>query len=201
MKNKVIVWLILLLVVLLSSVYILGVSLIKEGKERKIAEQNLIAKSSELSTYVTKYGDSVKVLQGMRLDIHDAKQLESALIKRVKDLEIKLKNATGIIEIVEVIKWKNKDSIVYVPLNDSTRRFEIKDKWISAKIDITDFKVIKPGGFIIDSIPNKAIIVPSIKTKGWWIFKKTIGVEVFINNTNPFIQTTSGTYIDLRKKQ
>lgn len=201
MKNKVIVWLILLLVVLLSSVYVLGVSLIKEGKERKIAEQNLIAKSSELSTYVTKYGDSVKVLQGMRLDIHDAKQLESALIKRVKDLEIKLKNATGIIEIVEVIKWKNKDSIVYVPLNDSTRRFEIKDKWISAKIDITDFKVIKPGGFIIDSIPNKAIIVPSFKTKGWWIFKKTIGVEVFINNTNPFIQTTSGTYIDLRKKQ
>ena len=201
MKNKVIVWLILLLVVLLSSVYILGVSLIKEGKERKIAEQNLIAKSSELSTYVTKYGDSVKVLQGMRLDINDAKQVEGALMKRVKDLEVKLKNATGVIEIVETIKYVNKDSIIYVPLTDTTRLFPIEDKWLKAEVVVTDFKYIAPGDFRILDIPNTSILVPSVKYKGWWIFKKTIGVEVFINNTNPYIKTTSGTYIDLRKKK
>lgn len=199
MKNKFIVWLVLLLVGLSSAAYVLGTSLLRWNTERKIAEQNLVAKSTEVSEYKTKLEETVAVMQGLRLDLSQAKQVEGSLVKRVKDLEIKLKNATGIIEIVEVIKWKNKDSIVYVSLNDSTRRFEIKDRWISAKIDITDFKVIKPGGFVIDSIPNTATIVPSLKTKGWWIFKKVVGVECFINNTNPYITTETGTYIDLRK--
>ena len=171
----------------------------KEKSERKIAETNLVAKSTELKEYVTKLGDTVTILQGMRLDLSQAKQIESRLINKVKNLEIKLKNATGVIEIVEKIKYVNKDSIIYIPLNDSTRRFEIKDPWLSAKIDVTDFKYIKPGGFIIDSINNTSTIVPSVKTKGWWIFKKTIGIECFIQNTNPYISVQGGTYIDLRK--
>lgn len=171
----------------------------KERKERKIAETNLEAKSSELSTYVTKFGDTISVLQGLRLDLSQAKQIESKLLKEVKSLEIKLKNATGIIQVVEKIKYINKDSIIYIPLTDSTRRFEIKDRWLRARVDVTDFKYISPGGFVIDSIQNTATIVPSVKTKGWWFWKKIVGVECFIQNTNPYLSVESGTYIDLRK--
>ncbi len=171
----------------------------KERKERKIAETNLEAKSSELSTYVTKFGDTISVLQGLRLDLSQAKQIESKLLKEVKSLEIKLKNATGIIQVVEKIKYINKDSIIYIPLTDSTRRFEIKDRWLRARVDVIDFKYIPPGGFVIDSIPNTATIVPSVKTKGWWFWKKIVGVECFIQNTNPYLSVESGTYIDLRK--
>ena len=201
MKNKIIVWLGLLFVVSLVAVYVMGTTLIKQQKEIKIAEQNLVARTSELATYITKHGDSVKVLQGMRLDVNDAKKVEGALMKRIKDLEIKLKNATGVIEIIETVKYVNKDSIVYVPLTDTPRLFPIEDKWLKAEVVVTDFKYIAPGDFRILDIPNTSILVPSIKYKGWWIFKKTIGVEVFINNTNPYIKTTSGTYIDLRKKK
>lgn len=200
MKNKIVLILSALLIVLVVVVSILGTSYIKQKEERKIAEQNLVAKTTELSTYITKHGDSVKVLQGMRLNINDAKQIEGQLIKRVKDLEIKLKNATGIIQVVETVKYVNKDSIIYVPLTDTTRRFSINDKWLKAEVDITNFEYIAPGGFKILDIPNINILVPSIKYKGWWIFKKMVGVEVFINNSNPYIQTTAGTYIDLRKK-
>lgn len=199
MKNKLIVICVIALVALLTTSVITFNLYKKEKSERKIAETNLIAKSTELKEYVTKLGDTVTILQGMRLDLSQAKQIESRLINKVKNLEIKLKNATGVIEIVEKIKYVNKDSIIYIPLNDSTRRFEIKDPWLSAKIDVTDFKYIKPGGFIIDSINNTSTIVPSIKTKGWWIFKKTIGIECFIQNTNPYISVQGGTYIDLRK--
>lgn len=171
----------------------------KESKERKIAETNLEAKSSELRTYVTKLGDTISILQGLRLDLSQAKQVEKRLINKINSLEIKLKNATGIVEIVEKISYINKDSIIYIPLTDSTRRFEIKDKWIRAKVDVVDFKYIRPGGFVIDSIPNTATIVPSIKTKGWWFWKRVIGVECFIQNTNPYLSVESGTYIDLRK--
>lgn len=199
MKNKLIIIFVIALVALLTTSVITFNLYKKEKSERKIAETNLIAKSTELKEYVTKLGDTVTILQGMRLDLSQAKQIESRLINKVKSLEIKLKNATGVIEIVEKIKYVNKDSIIYIPLNDSTRRFEIKDPWLSAKIDVTDFKYIKPGGFIIDSINNTSTIVPSIKTKGWWIFKKTIGIECFIQNTNPYISVQGGTYIDLRK--
>ena len=199
MKNKLIIIFVIALVALLTTSVITFNLYKKEKSERKIAETNLVAKSTELKEYVTKLGDTVTILQGMRLDLSQAKQIESRLINKVKSLEIKLKNATGVIEIVEKIKYVNKDSIIYIPLNDSTRRFEIKDPWLSAKIDVTDFKYIKPGGFIIDSINNTSTIVPSIKTKGWWIFKKTIGIECFIQNTNPYISVQGGTYIDLRK--
>lgn len=199
MKNKLIIIFVIALVALLTTSVITFNLYKKEKSERKIAETNLIAKSTELKEYVTKLGDTVTILQGMRLDLSQAKQIESRLINKVKNLEIKLKNATSVIEIVEKIKYVNKDSIIYIPLNDSTRRFEIKDPWLSAKIDVTDFKYIKPGGFIIDSINNTSTIVPSVKTKGWWIFKKTIGIECFIQNTNPYISVQSGTYIDLRK--
>ena len=199
MKNKLIIIFVIALVALLTTSVITFNLYKKEKSERKIAETNLVAKSTELKEYVTKLGDTVTILQGMRLDLSQAKQIESRLINKVKSLEIKLKNATGVIEIVEKIKYVNKDSIIYIPLNDSTRRFEIKDPWLSAKIDVTDFKYIKPGGFIIDSINNTSTIVPSVKTKGWWIFKKTIGIECFIQNTNPYISVQGGTYIDLRK--
>lgn len=199
MKNKLIIIFVIALVALLTTSVITFNLYKKEKSERKIAETNLIAKSTELKEYVTKLGDTVTILQGMRLDLSQAKQIESRLINKVNSLEIKLKNATGVIEIVEKIKYVNKDSIIYIPLNDSTRRFEIKDPWLSAKIDVTDFKYIKPGGFIIDSINNTSTIVPSVKTKGWWIFKKTIGIECFIQNTNPYISVQNGTYIDLRK--
>lgn len=171
----------------------------KEKQEKRVAETNLIAKSSELGSYVTKFGDTVLVLQGMRLDLLQVKQVEKNLVKKVKDLEIKLKNATGIIEIREKIKYVNKDSIIYIPLTDSTRRFKIDDPWIKAYVDVVDFEYIAPGGFVIDSIPNTSTIVPSIKTRGWWIFKKIVGVECFIHNTNPHFSTERGTYIDLRK--
>lgn len=171
----------------------------KELKERKIAETNLEAKSSELRTYVTKLGDTVSVLQGLRLDLSQAKKVEKRLMDKVNSLETKLKNATGVIEIVEKIKYVNKDSIVYIPLTDSIRRFEINDRWLRAKVDIVDFKYIPPGGFVIDSIPNTITIVPSVKTKGWWFWKRVIGVECFIQNTNPYLFVESGIYIDLRK--
>ena len=199
MKNKLLLILggLLILVIIVTSILF---ALYKgERKERKIADENLIAKSTEIQSYVTKHGDTVKVLQGLRLEIDDFKQIEKGLYSKIKSLEIKLKNATGIIQVVENIKYVNKDSIVYVSLNDSTRRFEVSEKWIKAKVDVTDFKYIKPGGFVIDSIPNTSTIVPSLKTKGWWIFKRKVGIECFIQNTNPYINVNSGTYIDLRK--
>lgn len=199
MRSKIILILSILVVVLIVIASVLGTSYVKQKEERKIAEQNLVAKTTELSTYITKHGDSVKVLQGMRLNINDVRKIEKELIKKVKDLEIKLKNATGIIQVVETIKYVNKDSIIYVPLTDTTRLFSIKDKWLNAEVTVTNFEYIAPGGFKILDIPNVNTLVPSIKYKGWWIFKKMVGVEVFINNTNPYIQTTSGTYIDLRK--
>jgi len=191
--------LIILLVASMGTSIIMWGRYLKEKRERGIAESNLVAKSTELKKYVSRFGDTINVIQGLRLDLSQAKQIEGQLMNRVKSLEVKLKNATGVIQIIEKIKYVNKDSIIYIPLNDSTRRFKIEEKWISAKIDITDCKYIPPGGFVIDSIPNTSTIVPSLKTKGWWIFKKTIGVECFIHNTNPYISVERGTYIDLRK--
>lgn len=201
MKNKLLLILGGLLILMMVATAVLFSLYKDEKKERKIADENLVAKSTEMQSYVTKHGDTVKVLQGLRLEVSDVKQIERGLYDKIKSLEIKLKNATGIIQIVETIKYVNKDSIIYKPLTDSTRLFPINEEWLKAEVVVTDFKYIAPGNFKINDIPNEVLIVPTTKYKGCWIFKRAVGVELSINNTNPYVRATSGKYIDLRKKK
>lgn len=197
--KKIGIYLFLLLIVSITVSVITFNLYQREKGERQRVERNLESSLSDIQYYISKSGELVTKIEGLELNEREFRKLESELYKEISSLKVKLKNAESVIQIETVIKYVNKDSIIYVSLNDSTRRFNIQDKWISARVDVTDFKFIPPGGFVIDSIPNKINLVSEKEYKGWWFWKKVVGVNVHIVNSNPYITVTDGKYIDLRK--
>ena len=192
--------LITLSVLLILSVFALHSFYSGERQRRITAENNLSASLSELKTYKTKNGELVSVVQGYEFKVRDLEKLVPDLHAEIKGLKVKLKNAQSVTSVETKIVYKNKDSIVYVPGRDSTARlFTIDDDWIKAEVTVTSCSVILPGDFYIKNIPNTTLLVPDVTYKGWWFWRKATGIELHIKNSNPYVETTGATYIDLRK--
>ena len=172
----------------------------KERQTRIRTENNLNASLSEIKTYKTKNGELISVVQGYEFKVREFEKLLPELYAEIKGLKIKVKNVQSVTQIETKIVYKNKDSIVYVPVRDSTARlFPIDDEWIKAEVIVTRCEVILPGDFYIKNIPNKTTLVPEVTYKGWWFWRKPIGIDLHIKQSNPYVQTTGATYIDLRK--
>lgn len=187
------------IILLLVSMSILYGEYRKQSKKMAIQERNITALRSVMEYFKTENGISAAKIQGLELNLNSFKKLYADTYAEAKDLKVKLKNATGVIQYKTVIKYQNKDSIVYIP-DVSGKKYQIRDSLISADVITTGDSLIKPGNFIINSISNKTTIVPSIEYKGWWLWKKPKGVYLTIGNTNPFICVTDALYIDLSKK-
>lgn len=171
-----------------------------QQKEKKQWENNAIALSSEIETYKDKNGDLVSKAQGLELKISDLSLLNADLYKDIAAMQIKLKNATSVIQIKTEYKYVNKDSLIYVKLNDSIRSLKINEPYLKLNMNILHDSLVLPNNLSI-FIPNKQTIITEIKTKGWWIFRRKDGVQIHIKNSNPYIQTDSIFYVKLINKR
>lgn len=192
-------YLILALTLSIAGLIGLGFLYVNEKKERARTERNLEASLSDIQTYKAKTGELVSVISGYELKVKEFEQLLPELYKDIATLKLKVKNAQSVTQIVTVVKYVNKDSLIPIYINDTTKLYQINDKWLKAKFRITKDKYIRPNDFSIDSIPNTAIVVPEITYKGWWFWRKATWINVHIKNSNPYMTVTEGNYIDLRK--
>lgn len=181
------------------ALYVLSGEYIKQRQKNVVQERNITALTSTMKFYKTKSGKAAYQIQGLELNLRTFKKLYSSVYNEAADLKVKLKNATGVIQVITEIKYKNKDSIVYVPF-EGKKKYLVRDSLISADVIITKDSVIEPSNFIINEIKNKTTIVPTIEYKGWWLWKKPKSVNLSITNTNPFVNITNAVYIDLTKK-
>ena len=180
------------------ALYILGAEYSKQRQKNAVQERNITALRSSIEYYKTSDGKNAAKVQGLELNLRSYKKLYAESYNEIKDLKIKFKNASGVIQYVQKIEYKNKDSIVYVP-EPNGKRYKIRDTFLSADVITTGDTLIKPGNFIINEIKNEVSIVPEVQYKGWWFWKKVKGVSCTIVNTNPFITVTDAIYIDLKK--
>ena len=194
--NKYLIGAIILLGVAL---YILGAEYSKQRQKNAVQERNINALRSSIEYFKTESGNNAAKVQGLELNLNSYKKLYSQSYNEAKDLKVKLKNATGVIQYETKIEYRNRDSVIYVP-DPAGKKYLIRDSLISADVITTGDTVIKPGNFIINSISNKTTIIPEAKYKGWWFWRKVKGVYLNISNTNPFIVVTDALYVDLTKK-
>lgn len=171
----------------------------KEKEERIRIERNWIAQNDTIRTYKTKTGWLTQELSIQEIKHHELKKINSELYDDISDLKIKLKNAKSITKIETKIEYINKDSIVYVEVGFNKRNFIIneKDNWFSANITITDGEYIAPGDAKLET-RDSLIIVPDIKYKGWWFWKKIDRVSVTVANKNPYSKNSILHY-DIKK--
>ena len=200
MKVKLIGVLVVLSVILFIVAGFAIKSCSNEKAKRVVSDQNVEALTKEVEIKTTANGEAYAKVQGLELSLSQFKTLYANSAKTVKAMEIKLKHAQGVIIEVPKIKYVNKDSIVYVPMPFGQKKYPIDEKYLKAEVIITNDSLIKPGDFKIKDIPDSVFTVPTIKYKGWFLWKRPAGVELYIKHTNPFITTEQAQYISLKKR-
>lgn len=196
MNYKLIPYVIIVVLTVLS--YYFYSSSSKKQKEIDILNINQTALLSDIETYKTKNGELVSVVNGFTSDMSTFKRINDSLYRQVSDLKLKLKNVSSIVEIREVIKYVNIDTISGKPINDSIRLFKIDKPEIRLKISILKDSIILPNNLDL-YIPNKsAIVLEEARYKGWWFWRKLVGAKMSIINSNIYIEVQEAQYFNFK---
>lgn len=193
-----------LIILAITQFLVLGVtiSLYRGERQKRFTTQgNLTASLSELETYKTREGELVSKVKGYEFKVKEFEQLIPQLKDQVSRLQVKLKNAQSVTEVVTEIKYVHRDRIVPVRENDTTKLYKVESEWINAHFRITNDSYVRAGDFVIDSIPNSTLLVPEVMYRGWWLWKRAVGIDVHIKHSNPYVSTTGATYINLRARR
>jgi type II secretory pathway pseudopilin PulG len=198
--TKYLIGLIIIMGIIIAMMY---QSMTDAQEKKQVAESNIAALTSKIDVYKIENNQLVYKIRGLELSERTFKQLFDSLYMEASDLKLRLKNAQSVTKIVTKIEYKNKDSIVYIPIVDSqsnSKKYIIAEPFLKAEVLTTKDSIILPGNFKIIDIPNQQLSVPVIEYRGWWFWRKPKAVVVHITNTNPYIQVTDGIYIDLSRK-
>lgn len=164
----------------------------KTVKERmKTAENNFRIVQTENDTFRTKLNRFASEAEALQLSISQMKKLREKDIQTIKDLNIKLKDADFLINIGSKTEFKYialvKDSIIrdtIYPCIDYTDNYFHIDGCIKEK-------KFYGNTYFIDFLS----IVGSPVKSGWWIFKKTVGAKISVENPNPSSKIFFNEYI------
>lgn len=157
----------------------------------KTAENNFKIVQTENDTFITKLNRFASEAEALQLSISQMKKLREKDIQTIKDLNIKLKDADFLINIGSKTEFKYialvKDSIIrdtIYPCIDYTDNYFHIDGCIKEK-------KFYGNTYFIDSLS----IVGSPVKSGWWIFKKTVGAKISVENLNPSSRIFFNEYI------
>ena len=199
-------WLLLVIAVLAILLVVFINAYANQKHEKTIWKQNTEAALSKIEIY--KINDSIQVVKidGLVMSLNDAEIMNKKLVNQVKQLNVKNNELSALIAIHQEQLLQNPDTI-YVPITlptDTTVRqlnAAYNDKWIDAKIQIDDYgdkAIILPNSLQWQS-RDSVYVVPTIKWKGCWFWKRAVGVQLHMFNSNPHTKIVGAQYIELKK--
>lgn len=194
MKTRIIV--ILSILLFISGIFIyFG---FKEYKFQKSEAQrqsnNVEVLNKNYKTYKNAYGKTMATVDALKYTIDELKNNESKLVVKLAEMEVKLKNATSIIQFGTVTNL-NVQTFPYIA--DSLKCFEYKDKY--NYVSGCSYKNQAPKVHI--EIKDSITIVPEIVYKHkflWWQWKPK-GVKIAIQSENPCTEFSYLKYIEIKK--
>ena len=158
--------------------------------------------SFKLDSTKTKTGELQYTVNTLELKKGELEDFNSKLVKDVKNLNLKLKNVSGII-VADPIYIIQPDTILIEKKTDSTFIAKYEDDWVNLRQRInlinhkTNIKVDSLKLILHDSI----LIVNEVLYKRVWIFwKRPIGGKLHISSKNPYFHMERIESYDLIKK-
>ena len=199
-------WLLLVIAILAILLVVFINAYADQKHEKTIWKQNTESALSKIEIY--KINDSIQIVKidGLVMSLNDAEIMNKKLVHQVKQLNVKNNELSALIAIQQEQLLQNPDTI-YVPitpLTDTTARqlnVAYNDQWIDAKIQIDDYgdkAIILPNGLQWQS-RDSIYVVPAIKWKGCWFWKRAVGVQLHMFNSNPHTKIVGAQYIELKK--
>lgn len=174
-----------------------------EKEERQRVEANQTALLTDIQRYKTSDSLNAISVQELILTKREMKEHEAELVKRVKELGIKLKRLESTTSVSTQSTYNftpvRKDSIIYIPGKDSIihlKCLEYKDSWTDFIGCYDDNDIPRVSMITHDSIDIIGHIVP----KNIWFIKygvKSVNSEVI--NYNPYSEIKYAKVIKLKK--
>ena len=199
-------WLLLDMTILAIMLFVFIEAYTNKKHEKTIWKQNTEAALSELETY--KINDSIQAVKidGLVMSLNDAEIMNKNLVDQVKHLNVKNNELSALIAIQQKQLLQNPDTIyvtVTPPIDTTARQLNVSynDKWIDVKIRIDDYgdkAFVPPSGLQLQS-RDSVYAVPTIKWKGYWFWKRAVGVQLHMFNSNPHTKIVGAQYIELKK--
>lgn len=188
-------------VFLLIFVYAFGMTKmyrnVKEDRDR--VSDNFFKVKQDIDSLQTDNGDLQYTVESLELKGKELKKYNSDLVQRVEDMGIKIKH----LQSIDNIKYKyiyKTDTVPIEKITDTTFMASINNDWIKLEQRIT---LIESNSYIrIDSlsleVEDDLAIGKEIKYKGWWFWKKAIGIKLHISSKNPYLNIDRMESINLK---
>jgi hypothetical protein len=160
----------------------------------KTAQNNFAQSQTDAKIWKSKYGVYVSEAKTYQLTVKQLKEYRSKDAEIIKQMGLKLKNINSIQSVVTNTEYKIitqvKDSIIrdtVMPCINYKDRFLyingcIENKVFSGVVHTTD----------------SVYTVPEIVYKGWFIFKRAVGVRMLTTNANPNATITFNEYVEIK---
>lgn len=199
-------WLLLVITILAILLVVFINAYTNQKHEKTIWKQNTESALSEMEVY--KINDSIQAVKidGLVMSLNDAEIMNKKLVDQVKQLNVKNNELSALIAIQQEQLLQNPDTVyveVTPPTDTTARQLNVayNDKWIDAKIRIDDYgdkALVPPSGLQWQS-RDSVYAVPTIKWKGCWFWKRAVGVQLHMFNSNPHTKIVGAQYIELKK--
>lgn len=174
---------------------------IKMSKENKRIETNFLNVYKTLDSTTTASGKKDYTINSLTLKKNELVQTNGKIVADLKDANIKIKNTKTITTIEYRYKFVNDSFYIAKKLNDTTFESTINNKWVSMsqRINLRNHGTTV-GTDSLKIVLRDSLFIPYEKlTKGWWFWKKTVGVKVHVIAKNPYYQMDKLLSIDLTK--
>ena len=166
----------------------------KQIEARETAENNVKILSLDNATFKTRLGRQASEAEALKLTISQFKQIRKVDVKIIEDLRVKLKDAEFMIKVATKTEYKFitqvRDSLIRDTIrpciNYTNEWYHIEGCFVNKEFDGTTSYV--------DSLS----IVGSPVKKGWWIFKKTTGAKISVENMNPSSNIIFNEFIEFK---
>jgi membrane protein implicated in regulation of membrane protease activity len=190
---------ILSVVVLIWTTYTFYNKIKQLQKDLDRMETNLINSNNEVKQLKDKNGNLFYENQSLVLTKDELKEYNQKLVKEVEDLKIKLKNVLAIAQIQYIYDYCIDSIPVYYEKPYYIINYDTTGLHLYSKLNTLTNKLDSTKITVSDSLT----LVWGYQTKGWWIFKRKVGIKLVFQNTNPFLKLNgmqSYYLIDFKRK-
>lgn len=208
--NKIDILIVIYFITSLLGSWYLGIKYFEIKTDRNRIHENFKNKEQQITELKDKNGTLHSMIVGLNLKTKEFKEMNNGLTAELKNMNIKLKRAESVTRTV--IKYHFKSDTVYtsVPVivhdsitlkPSSVYTTTINNKWINSSWKSTisdDLKHLYVSDYSV-SFNDSLIFVTETKYKGWWIFRKPIGVKLHVKSKNPYSKIEQIKYVKLTK--
>lgn len=197
MRGKLIMGGIIALMVLAGVVEYQRRKIAEIRKEKATYQRNFETATSGLEAYRNANGELVAKVNALELKRSELSRYSEGLEQDIKALNVKLKNAKAA-KVIEYVYIYKTDTILITETSPNRYYASLTDEWIKLEqwISVDD----KPS---IDSlsleVKDKLTLVDEVEYKGWWFWKRAVGVKLHLKSENPYLNIDRMESIEFRK--